>query len=333
MSQKSVCASELSGLVDQFPQGHVLIVGDVMLDRFIWGSVTRISPEAPVPVVEVNRESVHLGGAANVVANVRSLGGHAALVGLVGQDRRADTLCALLSQHQVDDRGLIRSSTMETIQKTRIIAQHQQVVRVDRESKNPIDTEIVQALMNRVRHYDGGVPVVVISDYGKGVVTPELLSSFAGWRQPPLVCVDPKDRNFDSYRGAHILTPNQGEAERMSGVVIREEADLYRAAAVIFAKLACERLLITQGEKGMSLFYNEREADHIPTRAREVFDVSGAGDTVMATYSLCRSVGGTPLQSAQLANLAAGIAVGKLGTSVVTPQELKEALGVWGEAP
>ena len=318
--------SALNQVIDRFPKSRVLVVGDLMLDRFIWGQVNRISPEAPVPVVRVTRESAHLGGAANVVANLRALGGDAVPIGLIGDDEAGKLLIETLKSGGVSTEGLVIDSKYRTIQKTRIVAHNQQVVRVDRE--DPLDlTPLHRDLIKqRLTDWAPKSHAMIVSDYGKGVITADILEDIAGLAGNTPVNVDPKDKNFDHYHGFNVLTPNQKEAERMSGIVLTNDNDLVKAAAIIFDRWQCRHLLITRGEQGMALFLSPGEMALIPTHAREVYDVSGAGDTVIATYTLAQSVGATPFQAAVLANAAAGVVVGKLGTASLNPDELKAAL-------
>jgi len=317
----------LLAIVDRFAEARILVVGDMMLDRFIWGTVTRISPEAPVPVVDVTRESAHLGGSANVVSNISALGGCAIPVGLVGEDEAGLILRAKLTELGVVAEGLVVDSGFQTIQKTRIIAHQQQVVRVDREIKQPLSDHNLARIEARLKTLAVGSDALILSDYGKGVITPPLLAWLAPYNQRLLISVDPKDRNFPHYHGFGVITPNKAEAERMSGIAITDGESLQQAAAAIFARLACRNLLITLGEQGMALFPGPREMITIPTKAREVYDVSGAGDTVIATYTLASVCGATPHEAALLANAAAGVVVAKIGTATLTPEELRTALG------
>ncbi len=316
----------LDAIIDRFQDARILVIGDLMLDRFIWGKVSRISPEAPVPVVQVTRETAHLGGAANVVSNIQALGGHALPIGLIGEDETAKTMVELMGRGGIATEGLVRADAFQTIQKTRIIAHHQQVVRVDRESDSLDGGAFESAVIERINATIEGKAAVIVSDYGKGLVTRPVLEHLDRFKEHVLINVDPKDRNFEHYKGCHILTPNQAEAERMSGVRIVGESSLRLAAQRIFDRLHCRHLLITRGELGMALFQAPEDLTIIPTLAREVFDVSGAGDTVIATYTLAKSVGASARQAAVLANAAAGVVVGKLGTATVADGELKQAL-------
>jgi D-beta-D-heptose 7-phosphate kinase/D-beta-D-heptose 1-phosphate adenosyltransferase len=307
---------------------RVLVLGDVMLDEFIWGRVARISPEAPVPVVEVEDQSFHLGGAGNVATNVRSLGGAAILAGVIGEDAAGERVRSALAAAGVEPLLVASPDGRPTTVKTRIIAHHQQVVRADRERSDEIPDGLAAVLFDGARRILRSCQAVVVSDYEKGVVTAGLMK-----RLLPLarrlrlpVLVDPKVRHFARYRRVTLVTPNQLEAEQATGQTIRSPDDLLAAGRRILSMLGCEAALITRGEHGMSLFERARRAVHIPTAAREVFDVTGAGDTVIATLALALSAGAGFAEAAVLANYAAGVVVGKLGTAQATPDELLAAV-------
>lgn len=318
--------SALEAVVARFGEVSMAVIGDVMLDQFIWGKVDRISPEAPVPVVQVTRESVHLGGAANVVANIMALGGSAIPVGLVGQDSVGDQTLRLLDELGARTAMMVRGRDYASIQKTRVIAHHQQVCRVDREPGGDPTAHDQALLMQRVVDSLEEVTAVIVSDYGKGVVNEQLLNRLRQHAKKPRIYVDPKDRNFNHYHHVSALTPNQSEAERLSGIKINDVSTLKAAAGVIFERLSPEQLLVTLGENGMALFLDAQTWTEIPTLAREVYDVSGAGDTVIATFALACQAGADGHQAAVLANLAAGIVVGKLGTACVCQTELINAI-------
>jgi rfaE bifunctional protein kinase chain/domain len=307
---------------------RVLVLGDVMLDEFVWGRVARISPEAPVPVVQVEDQSFHLGGAGNVAANVRSLGGAAILSGVIGEDAAGERVRSALLAAGVEPLLVASSDGRPTTVKTRIIAHHQQVVRADRERSDEISGHLAAALGDGVRRVLSSCHAVVVSDYQKGVVTADLMR-----RLLPLarrlripVLVDPKVRHLARYRRVTVVTPNQLEAEQATGRPIRTADDLRAAGRRLLSLLGCRAALITRGEHGMSLFERGRPAVHIPTAAREVFDVTGAGDTVIATLALALSAGAGFAEAAALANHAAGVVVGKLGTAQATPGELLAAV-------
>jgi D-glycero-beta-D-manno-heptose-7-phosphate kinase len=307
---------------------RILVLGDVMLDEFVWGKVVRISPEAPVPVVEVTDHSFHVGGAGNVARNVRSLGGAAILAGVVGRDGAAERISEELSAAGVEASLAVCDSGRPTTVKTRIIAHHQQVVRADREQADDIGEALERELLSRARRALPRCSAVVVSDYQKGVVTPRVMRNvlaLARRRRIP-VFVDPKVGHLPLYRGVAVVTPNQLEAEQATGIRIRSAADVTAAGRRLLRTLSCRAALLTRGEHGMSLFERGRAAVHIPTAAREVFDVTGAGDTVIATLALAVSAGARLAEAAMLANYAAGVAVGKLGTATVTPDEVLAAV-------
>ncbi len=307
---------------------RVIVVGDVMLDAFLWGKVARISPEAPVPVVEIQRETFHAGGAANVAANVRSLGGSVTLAGVVGQDAAGERLREELQAAGIDASLAASDSGRPTTLKTRILAHHQQVVRADREEATEIPRGLEADLLKRIAKDVGDAAALVVSDYHKGVVTRRVmraLASAARRSKLPLL-VDPKVPHFALYRGVSLVTPNQLEAEQATGVRIRGQRDVEAAGARILSRLACGAVLITRGEHGMSLFERGSRPAHLPAAAREVFDVTGAGDTVIATLALAVAAGATLFEAASLANLAAGVVVAKLGTATASPDEVLSAL-------
>ena len=320
-------AGTVQGLLARFPKARLLVVGDLILDEFVWGQVSRISPEAPVPIVWVQRESVMPGGASNVANNVRALGGQVAVVGAVGQDGWGDALLDELAVRGIDTSGVIRDARPTTV-KTRVIAHHQQVVRVDREQPDPLQATAGRRLRQAVLDRLPSVDAVIIEDYGKGVITAELLSAIipAARRLKKLITVDPKEEHVELYRGVTSLTPNRQEAGRMVGRDLKRDEDLSWAGSEILRRLQCDAVLITLGEGGMWLFEQGGRQTRIPTVAQEVFDVAGAGDTVIATYTLALASGAPMAHAARLANHAAGIVVGKLGVAVTTPQELQAAI-------
>jgi len=309
----------------RFPDAKILVIGDLIIDHFIWGTVNRISPEAPVPVVNVTRENLLLGGAANVLNNIYALGGKGDMCGAIGLDTMGDHLLELLHTLGSATAGIIRSGDRPTTKKTRVIAQHQQVVRFDREKSGPLPPEIQERFFTYLDLHLADFQAVIISDYNKGVVSAELMAQLmrrlkAGKNIP--VIVDPKPHHLERFTGATILTPNLHEAEKMAGLSIVNDADLREAARRIKEQLGCAALLITRGEAGMALFEADLDPLLIPTTAQEVYDVTGAGDTVIATLALGLAVGLSFSEAAILANRAAGIVVGKLGTATVTPEEL-----------
>jgi len=313
-------------LIAKFSALKILVLGDFMLDRFIWGHVERISPEAPVPVVDVVGESTSLGGAGNVVQNIRAMGAQVVPIGIIGRDNAAAKIVELLGSAGVNAEDMLRSER-HTTEKTRILAHQQQVVRVDREERSPIaesvQVELVERFLKALDWADG----VIISDYSKGCISPDLLVKILpeARRRNKLVCLDPKPRYFSSYSPLTVLTPNQAEAGVVLGYPIVTEEDLKEAGRKILQLIDCEGLLITRGDKGMALFH-QGEMILVPARAREVYDVTGAGDTVIATLCLALAAGSRFREAIELTNVAAGIVVGKVGTATVTPGELLAGL-------
>lgn len=302
----------------------VLVIGDVMLDEYIWGRVQRISPEAPVPIVEIQHRTYLAGGAANVATNVVSLGGRVLLGGVVGRDNPAIELRKTLDQCGVDTMGLMVDEERPTTLKTRIIAHNQQVVRVDAERRMPLSENVEERLLTWIEKALPFVSTCVLSDYGKGVVSPQLaqyLIKLASQQGKPVI-VDPKGSNYSKYRGATLITPNLLEAKQAAKLTIDEENDLRAISRQLLALLEGSALLITQGMQGMSLFQTGADRVHIPAMAQTVFDVTGAGDTVISTLALALAAQIDLNQAVRLANLAASIVVGKVGTATVTMQEL-----------
>jgi D-glycero-beta-D-manno-heptose-7-phosphate kinase len=303
----------------------IVVLGDVMLDEFVWGDVTRISPEAPVPVVDIRRESVHLGGAANVLANVVALGARACVVGVVGNDSAGERLRASLKETsplQTNDYLVVDKDRPSTT-KTRIIAHNQLVVRADREQRTPVNGQTEQRLLELLNQAIAEADAFVVSDYDKGVVTPRILAEILplAYARVP-VLIDPKIRNFSHYHPASLITPNNHEALRMTNLEADSDDGLHRAARLIREQLGCDAVLITRGDRGIMLLEGDHDPVFVATAAREVYDVTGAGDTVIATLAAAMAAGATMLEAANLANHAAGIVVGKVGTATTTAAEL-----------
>lgn len=317
-------------IIGNFPKSSVLVVGDIMIDHFIWGRVTRISPEAPVPVVEVQSDNYMLGGCANVLNNIFSLGGKAYVTGAIGSDDMGERLLGELRKRHIDTEGIIVEEGRPTTLKTRIVAHSQQVVRFDRENRRPIQSGSVKKIVNYIEKVIDKPGAIVISDYNKGVVSALLLDGIreviAG--KGIIVCVDPKQNDFSLYRGFDIITPNHHEAGRAAGMEIMDGRDIVKIGRTLLDKFDFQALLITRGEEGMTLFERKEKATHtaFPAEAREVFDVTGAGDTVIGVFALCVASGATFQEAAALANHAAGIAVGKVGTATISRDELREVL-------
>ncbi|MGH7769460.1 MAG: bifunctional heptose 7-phosphate kinase/heptose 1-phosphate adenyltransferase [Candidatus Binatia bacterium] len=319
--------NRLLSLIGRFRRSRLLVVGDLMLDRFIWGEVDRISPEAPVPVLRMTTESFRLGGAANVVHNIQSLGGKVAVVGVVGRDRTGTMLLGALRGIGISTTGVFVESGFQTTQKIRIIAhpRHQQIVRLDRENGGRLGRRVRQKIRRYITRNAARYDAVVISDYGKGVVHRELLELLARLiGEKNLLCVaDPKKENFGVYRNLSLITPNRDEASEASGTVIRDDASLREAGRRLLELWQAKAVLITRGPDGVSLFRPGREARHFPAERQEIFDVTGAGDTVVATVSLALASGSSYEEAAMLANLSAGLVGDEVGPVAVPLEKLK----------
>lgn len=319
---------ELLSFIPQFKNARVLVVGDLMVDEYIWGSVSRISPEAPVPVVSVTSESLRLGGAGNVVNNIYTLGGKVWIAGVVGDDEMGRKVIQDLQKMGVDTRAVAVESGWTTTVKTRIIAHHQQVVRYDREVVRTIRPEamkkVLSVLEDRVRDLDA----VLISDYGKGVICPELVEQVRSLAlgEGKILAVDPKVKNFPLFQKVTVITPNHHEAAQAAGRWIQSEEDMVSVGRHLLGQLQAQSLLITRGEKGMTLFEANGDITNIPAMAKEVFDVTGAGDTVISVLTLAMSVGASVKEAAVLSNHAAGIVVGEVGTATLKASDLEDAL-------
>ena len=326
--------NSLSNFVDQLPGLPILVAGDLILDEFIWGRVERISPEAPVPVVEITHESARLGGAANVAVNLASLGARPLLVGAVGVDEKGSRFLREMESVGLDSAGVLRDEGRSTTVKTRIIAHQQQVCRTDRESRGAGDPALPERLRAIFQARLSECNAVVISDYSKGTLQPWLVKEMLklGRSAGRFVAVDPKAPDLSVYRGASVITPNKREAEHAAGFSITDGRGLREAALKIQKLAECEAVLITRGEEGMSLFEKGQQID-IPTVAREVFDVTGAGDTVIAVLALARAAGASIHEAALLANHAAGIVVAKIGTASASLEELRRSVADSDTAP
>ncbi len=316
-------------IVESFPQAKVLVVGDFVLDEYVWGSVSRISPEAPVPVVNVKKETFLPGGSLNVANNIRTLGGGVYPCGILGRDLEGRMLFRRMRSMGIERGGIILDPSRPTTIKTRVIAHSQQVVRVDYEKLEPISRRDAQKIMQFIRKKIREIDAVVVEDYGKGVIEPLLLKPLLQlakkYKKP--VIVDPKEKHFELYKGVTAITPNRSQAAgAFGGGSNGKTRDLEEVGRELLKKLNSQAVLITLGEEGMALFEKNRPTTRIPTMAREVFDVSGAGDTVIAVFALGIAVGASLKEAAVLSNAAAGIVVGKLGTATVEPWELKRAI-------
>jgi rfaE bifunctional protein kinase chain/domain len=320
---------KLEKLIQRFPQQNILVVGDVMLDHFLWGKVSRISPEAPVPVVDVQRESYFPGGAANVARNLRALGGHATMLGVVGEDAAGRELCDILNDQGVETHGLLVDPNRPTTLKTRIVAHHQQVVRFDRERTEPLPAALNGRLLENFSAQLDHVSAVIFEDYGKGVLTQSLFDTMNRRARGKITAADPTARHPLKSRHLTAITPNRAEAFAAAGITNTEPLDdvfhdepLMKVGKKLLAIWKPANLLVTLGEHGMCLFRHGKKPHHIPTVAQEVFDVSGAGDTAIATLVLALAAGADAVQAALISNHAAGVVVGKVGTATCSPEEL-----------
>jgi D-beta-D-heptose 7-phosphate kinase/D-beta-D-heptose 1-phosphate adenosyltransferase len=314
----------LRKILDGFSKVKVLVIGDIMMDRFIWGKVSRISPEAPVPVVVVEKETFLLGGAANVVNNVHSLGGKVALCGVVGDDEMGQRIIKELTEMGIGINGVFVEQGRQTTVKTRVVAHQQQLVRIDRETTDLTKVFTLRNLSEFLKVNIDGFDGIILSDYGKGLLTRELIriTIRRAREAKKFILVDPKQKNFFFYKGATVVTPNTVEASVALGIPIIDLSSLKKVGRMLLKRLRCDVLVITRGEEGMAIFEPNQEPVLVPTVGKEVFDVTGAGDTVIGTMALALGTGAGVIDAARLANYAAGIVVGKVGTATVNPQEL-----------
>jgi len=333
----------LKKIINKFNKAKILVLGDVILDEYIGGSVDRISPEAPVPVVWANKHTFTPGGAANVANNIRSFGGGVYLVGVIGKDKNANILLSELKRRKITTEGIFSDPRRHTTVKTRIVAGHQQVVRVDWEHTHSLPQKLNQGIIKFIKTNIDDFDAIIIEDYGKGVINMQLLEDLIvlSHSHKKIIAVDPKEEHFQYYQGVSSITPNRKELENaIRNLRLKDTSNRFRfnmdklftdkdvdlAAVEILKYLDLQSLLVTLGEQGMRLFEKNGRITHIPTVAQEVFDVSGAGDTVIATFTLALSCGASLLEAAHIANFAAGIVVGKLGTAVTTRKELLERI-------
>ena len=306
-------------LFDRMRNRNIMVIGDAMVDEWIWGTVTRISPEAPVPVVSVDDHSFTLGGAGNVANNLRALGASVQLVGAVGHDELSERIGSLLDAIGVRRDGILVVDDRPTTRKTRIVAHSQQVVRADWESTAPISSADGERVTQFVRAHARDADAVVISDYGKGLISRDVVEAALG---APLVVVDPKPQNMALFEGVSCVAPNMHEAEIATGIRVSDDASLERAARSLLERLRCRYVVLTRGERGMALFSADGVQLHVPAVARTVYDVSGAGDTAVAVLTLAFAAGAMPELALQLANFAAGAVVEKLGTATASADEI-----------
>jgi D-glycero-beta-D-manno-heptose-7-phosphate kinase len=317
----------LHDIFSQIQNRFVAVIGDVMLDRYIWGSVTRISPEAPVPVVDVLRESNHLGGASNVALNIKSLGAVPVLFGVVGDDTNATTLRTIFERERIVTEFLVDDASRPTTVKTRIIAGSQHVARIDYEDRQPVNEDTTRRLLDRLENHLGSINIIILQDYNKGVIGADLIHTvidMARNRGIP-VLVDPKYHNFFEYRGATVFKPNRKETEDALKRRLTDEESFVEAARALRQRLDCEHVLMTLGEKGMLLLRGDDTIVRVPTKARKVADVSGAGDTVIATLAVSMAGGADMLESAHIANFAGGLVCEEMGIVPIDRDLLYEA--------
>ncbi len=323
-------SERLQQILERAGKQRLLVIGDLMLDEFVWGKVGRISPEAPVPVVEVSGESFYPGGAANVARNLREFTAHVGVVGMIGRDRGGEQLRQLLADREIDTSACSISADFPTIVKTRIIARQQQVVRVDREKVLAPDETQIGSIVANVKKMLPEIDGIIFEDYGKGFLAEKLVSEIIApaRERKKVVAADPNPRHSIPWRGLSVVKPNRSEAFHAAGIPLQEsDADdnvLKEVGATLLQKWQTELVLITLGEEGMMLFQHGQKPHHVPTKARQVFDVSGAGDTAIALFTLALCSGATPLEAAEIANHASAVVVGKLGTATVSPEELRK---------
>ncbi len=323
--------TRLQQILDRAPSKRIMVIGDLMLDEFVWGKVGRISPEAPVPVVEVTGESFYPGGAANVARNLREFVENVAVIGLLGQDRCGQQLRELLAEQKIDISNAVKDETFRTIVKTRIIARHQQIVRVDREQFTGPSAAQIKQVVAAVRENIPETDAIIFEDYGKGFLTTELVSQIVrdACAEGKIVAADPNPRRSVDWRGVTVVKPNRAEAFLAAGIpwrdpnaALAEDVELRRAGESLLKKWETKYVLVTLGEHGMMLFHEKEAPHYIPTKARQVFDVSGAGDTAIALFTLGLACEATPTEAAEIANHGSAVVVSKLGTATVTRDEL-----------
>jgi D-beta-D-heptose 7-phosphate kinase/D-beta-D-heptose 1-phosphate adenosyltransferase len=323
--------NRLEQILDRAPSRRITVIGDLMLDEFVWGKVGRISPEAPVPVVEVTKESFYAGGAANVARNLREFVDRVAVIGRLGKDRSGQQLQELLARQKIDTSNAIEDESFRTILKTRIIARNQQVVRVDREQFSTPSSQQIQQVVAAAQNDIPQTDAVIFEDYGKGFLLTEMVSQIAESARSAgkIVAADPNSEHQMGWHGATVVTPNRAEAFLAAGIAVRDsntippqDVDLRRVGETLLKKWDTQYVLITLGEHGMMLFQQNDAPHYIPTKARQVFDVSGAGDTAIALFTLGLVCGATPIEAAEIANHGSAVVVSKLGTATVSRDEL-----------
>ena len=323
----SFTEKRLHELLQSFKGKKVAVVGDLMVDHYYWGHVSRISPEAPIPVVDVVEEQFRLGGAANVANNIQTLGGEPMLVGLIGNDHPGQVFLDILKERKLPSKGIVTDASRPTTIKTRVIAHAQHVVRIDNESKSECPDHLRHLIIDAVKYNIHELDAIIIEDYNKGVITKEVIHELiaVAKKYNKIITVDPKLNNFLEYKGVTVFKPNRREVEDAIGGRLKTEADVERAGKHLLAVLEAENVLLTRGEEGMTLFESNGSIDSIPTLARNVQDVSGAGDTVISTLTMALASGASIREATTLANCAAGVVVASVGIVPIQPQELIDA--------
>jgi len=320
-----ISKSKLKNIIKKFKNKRILVVGDLMLDKYIWGNVTRISPEAPIPIVHTTKEETKPGGAANVILNLIDLGAKVYCAGVVGKDIAGKELISYLKERNVDCGSVILDEERPTTIKTRVIAHQQQVVRIDKEKNLPVKEVILNKIINKIKKLKDKVDAVVLSDYNKGIFTSSSVHEIITVMRGKIITADPKPKNLKLFRNITLISPNKKEESEATGIIIENEKDILHVARELKNTINAEAVLITRGEEGMSI-YDGNNLDTIPTRAREVYDVTGAGDTVIAVATLALAAGANFKEASFLSNVAAGIVVAEVGVATVSPDELLDAL-------
>jgi D-glycero-beta-D-manno-heptose-7-phosphate kinase len=317
----------IDGILGRFQGKRIAVLGDLMLDRYYWGSVHRISPEAPVPVVEVESESVRFGGAANVANNIQALGGVPLLIGLVGNDHPGQMMAQMMTERGMDTSALVMDADRPTTIKTRVIASDQHVVRIDNEAKTPCPEHLQSSIVDGVRYHIHSLDAILIEDYNKGVITKAVIDEVlaVAHKYGTIVTVDPKFDHFLDFKGVTVFKPNRRETEEVLGGRLRTDEEVERAGRKLLELLDAENVLLTRGPDGMSLFERGGGSYHLPTAAEHVIDVSGAGDTVISTLTIALAAGASMPDACLLANCAGGVVVGSVGIVPVTPAQIREA--------
>ena len=320
---KNLNKTRVKEIFKNFAGKKIAVIGDIMLDRYFWGSVTRVSPEAPVPVIDLEHETFHLGGAANVASNLNSLGIKSILCGIIGDDNSAEMFEQICKERGIDPSGLYKDSNRPTTVKTRIIGNNQQIVRLDREVRDVINAEGEKHILTTLKN-NSDIESIIFGDYDKGAVSTSLIKDVLKYAKSNNieVYVDPKFANFFAYKGVTAFKPNKKEAAQALKIDIKTEDEVKKAGALLLEKLNCENVLLTLGDKGMMLFEASGNIHHVDTKARLVSDVSGAGDTVIATLAACKSGGATMTEAATIANIAAGYVCGEPGIVSVTKDDI-----------